>query len=304
MARTATAPAIAKDPQTVLHEVVVKGDLSSLSERDRTQYYVAVCNSVGLNPLTKPLEYIKLNGKLVLYARKDATDQLRQIHGVSIEKVEEREADGALIVVAYARNAQGRGDVDVGGVSLVYPRRFRDPEDGKWKNHPRAGQRLDPEDYANALMKATTKAKRRVTLSICGLGILDESEIRADESAIADVNVSEWRKPEVPSSAAPAAVTDGTDGSGSTVQDLIPPAPEIATIAIPAFDADQVPQAVKAKIGEACLKSIKDGGNQVWDAALGWARKSYARHPDCLGLAISELQRAFRDSRAQQEKAA
>lgn len=30
---------------------------------------------------------------------------------------------------------------------------------------------------ANALMKAETKAKRRVTLSICGLGLLDESEI-------------------------------------------------------------------------------------------------------------------------------
>ena len=32
-------------------------------------------------------------------------------------------------------------------------------------------------DLANELMKAETKAKRRVTLSICGLGMLDESEI-------------------------------------------------------------------------------------------------------------------------------
>jgi len=36
---------------------------------------------------------------------------------------------------------------------------------------------LQGESLANALMKAETKAKRRVTLSICGLGMLDETEI-------------------------------------------------------------------------------------------------------------------------------
>jgi hypothetical protein len=36
---------------------------------------------------------------------------------------------------------------------------------------------LKGEARANAFMKAETKAKRRVTLSICGLGILDETEI-------------------------------------------------------------------------------------------------------------------------------
>jgi hypothetical protein len=32
---------------------------------------------------------------------------------------------------------------------------------------------------ANLIMKAVTKAKRRVTLSICGLGFLDESEVES-----------------------------------------------------------------------------------------------------------------------------
>src|SRR5690606_25662498 len=36
---------------------------------------------------------------------------------------------------------------------------------------------LKGEALANLRMKAVTKAKRRVTLSICGLGILDESEL-------------------------------------------------------------------------------------------------------------------------------
>jgi hypothetical protein len=36
---------------------------------------------------------------------------------------------------------------------------------------------LKGDNYANALMKCVTKAKRRVTLSIVGLGMLDESEL-------------------------------------------------------------------------------------------------------------------------------
>jgi hypothetical protein len=35
------------------------------------------------------------------------------------------------------------------------------------------------DDLANALMKAETKAKRRVTLSIAGLGMTDESELHS-----------------------------------------------------------------------------------------------------------------------------
>jgi len=37
-------------------------------------------------------------------------------------------------------------------------------------------ENLKGEARSNAMMKAETKAKRRVTLSICGLGMLDESE--------------------------------------------------------------------------------------------------------------------------------
>src|SRR5690606_14334225 len=42
---------------------------------------------------------------------------------------------------------------------------------------------LGPDELANALMKAETKAKRRATLSICGLGMMDESEIETVEGA-------------------------------------------------------------------------------------------------------------------------
>ena len=53
------------------------GDLSALDSGQRLAYYESVCQSLGLNPLTRPLEYLELNGRLTLYAKRDATDQLR-----------------------------------------------------------------------------------------------------------------------------------------------------------------------------------------------------------------------------------
>ena len=140
----------------IMERVIAEGDLSRLTPEERSRYYATVCESLGLNPLTQPFAYIRLNGKLTLYARKDATDQLRKINGVSISKPTVTYDDGLVIVAVEARDAQGRTDADVGVVNL-------------------GNQRGDAR--ANGIMKAITKAKRRVTLSICGLGFLDETEI-------------------------------------------------------------------------------------------------------------------------------
>jgi hypothetical protein len=148
---------------SIISDVITKGDLAKLSDEQRARYYADVCQSIGVNPLTKPFDYISLNNKLTLYATKTATDQLRTVKGVSVFKVEaETTADGLRIVTAYARDASGREDMDLGVVNV---------------------KGLQGEALANAYMKALTKAKRRVTLSICGLGFLDESEIDAVPSA-------------------------------------------------------------------------------------------------------------------------
>lgn len=140
----------------IMEQVLIRGDLSKLTVEERGEYYTAVCTSVGLNPLTKPFEYITLNGKLRLYALKDCTDQLRSIHGISVTELVESEREGVFIVKAKVANAQGRTDVSTGAVNI-------------------AG--MKGESLANSLMKAETKAKRRATLSICGLGLLDETEV-------------------------------------------------------------------------------------------------------------------------------
>ena len=141
----------------IMESVIAKGDLAKLTPDERVRYYNEVCRSMGLNPLTQPFSYITLNGKLTLYATRACADQLRKVNGVSLEIVSREIADDVLTVHVRARLPDGRVDEDLGSVSFP--------------------STLKGEARANAELKGVTKAKRRATLSICGLGWLDETEI-------------------------------------------------------------------------------------------------------------------------------
>ena len=136
--------------------VLIQGDLSTLSEDQRSAYYMRVCESLGLNPHTNPFEFIPLGGKLKLYATRACSDQLRKLHGVSIQILSRELVEDIYTVTARAEDMTGRNDESCGVVSL---------------------KGLQGEARSNKIMCAETKAKRRVTLSICGLGWLDESEV-------------------------------------------------------------------------------------------------------------------------------
>lgn len=145
-----------------LEKVLVQGDLSKLSSQERLVYYTKTCESLGLNPMTRPFDYIVLNNKLTLYAKRDATEQLRKIHSISIEITKREQIGDVYMVQAKATDNEGRTDESIGAVNI-------------------GG--LSGDALANALMKAETKAKRRVTLSIAGLGLLDETEVETIPSA-------------------------------------------------------------------------------------------------------------------------
>jgi hypothetical protein len=140
----------------IIETVMVKGDLAKLTADERNAYYVRMCEAVGVNPVTRPFEYITLNGRMVLYARKDCTDQLRKKNGISVTDLTESEREGVYIVTAKVTDHEGRTDIAKGAVNIA---------------------NLKGEALANAIMKAETKSKRRATLSICGLGMLDETEV-------------------------------------------------------------------------------------------------------------------------------
>lgn len=164
-----------------IEAVLIKGDLTGLRSEERVAYYKLVCESVGLNPLTEPFAYLQLNGKLKLYARKEATDQLRRIHGVSVVEASDTLVKDVHVVTVKVQDRTGRTDIAKGAVHLGS---------------------LTGENLANAIMKAETKAKRRATLSLCGLGMLDEIEIDSIPGA-QPVNPDEYTPP-APARAKPA----------------------------------------------------------------------------------------------------
>lgn len=193
---------VKRDNAQGLEQVLIGGDLKELSSAQRLEYYRRVCDSLGLNPLTKPFEYISLNGKLVLYAKKDATEQLRKNRGVSIAIVSrEVVAEDVYVVTARATDSAGRSDESIGAVSI-------------------AG--LRGESRANALMKAETKAKRRVTLSIAGLGMLDETEVETVPGAQpVRIQVEAQPAPKAPS---PAPSADTASWQTDSKLHIAPPA--------------------------------------------------------------------------------
>src|ERR1019366_5126737 len=135
-----------------IEQVLLSGNLVNLSTEQRLEYYSKVCQSLGLNPLTRPFEYISFEGKLQLYARKDCTEQIRKIHGIAITESIGSHEDTLYIVSVKACDRHGRTDTGTGVVDLA---------------------NLKGKDRANAIMKCETKAKRRATLSMAGLGFLD-----------------------------------------------------------------------------------------------------------------------------------
>ena len=161
------------DPE-IIKALVLDGDISKMNGEQKVMYFNKFCQSLGLNPLTQPFQIIKFQGKERLYATKDCTEQLRKIYGVSITDIQGAKFEDTYMVTAKAKDKTGKTDAATGLVSIA---------------------NLKGEQLANAVMKAETKAKRRVTLSICGLGILDETEIETIENNNAEAKIT--MQPEV-----------------------------------------------------------------------------------------------------------
>ena len=147
------------DPAAV-RSIILDKNVRGLSEDQRAAYIVELCEHIGISWLSKPFDFIpaKKGGGLIVYANKDCAAQLRKVYGVTLKIGETWEAGGNIFVRIHARDKFGREDEDIGFAPIK----------------SKVG-----EDYGDAYLKAVTKGKRRVTLSICGLGFLDETEVEA-----------------------------------------------------------------------------------------------------------------------------
>lgn len=153
----------ARDLAKMVESLVMRGDISALSPEHRVRFYVQTCEGLGLNPHSQPFAFLKLNGKEVMYATRGATDQLAAMH-----RIDRKIIDGPRIM-------------DIAGSKVAYCVAEARHPNGRTET---ATATLPVADPVNLYMKLETKAKRRVTLSILGLGLLDETELETIPGAV------------------------------------------------------------------------------------------------------------------------
>lgn len=154
------------DTAKMFTTLVLSNDLSKLSEPQLVEYYKMVCERLQLDAMRKPFEVMILNGKKQLYPTKECTAQLTASRKLTVSLVSREEMDGLCIVTARCAYPDGTGAEDIGATSV---------------------EGLKGEAKANAIMKATTKAKRRAVLAACGLGMIDESERESVQGIVEEV---------------------------------------------------------------------------------------------------------------------
>ena len=213
---------ITKTDVAVAESLALRGDISGLSPENRIRYYLKTCKDLGLNASAQPFAFLRLNGKEVMYPTRGATDQLARIHGVNREIIDGPKVldlAGAKVLFAVCRATLGHR-VETATAAVPLP----------------AGA----ENVCNAVMKTETKARRRATLAILGLALLDESELDTiPESKRVDLGTPSVADMERVAALSEATITretlDAMDAStqavrAAEVRALAPPPPEPADL--------------------------------------------------------------------------
>jgi hypothetical protein len=147
-----------KKPFAVIH------DLSKLNDSEVVAYLAAVSEFIGLPPELNGLDTIWMvneNGpgqSKVVYARRGTAEILRNRLGIKIESLVHAQVNGSIMFTATGIDNNGRQEIATGSKFIS----------------GLTGKALD-----DAIMTASTRALRRVTMQFTSLGILDESEVTA-----------------------------------------------------------------------------------------------------------------------------
>lgn len=172
--------------------LVIKHDLSKLSPEELTQYLRDVSKFIGLDPDLNALDTIWMQNEngpgqsLVVYARRGTAEILRNLKGIEISSLTQTiTPQGSIVFTATGKDAKNRQEIAIGSKYVG----------------SLTGKALD-----DAIMTASTRALRRVTMQFTSLGILDESEVGAVQGSTVN----------------PAA---GATLAGSAV--VLPPAPTV-----------------------------------------------------------------------------
>ena len=174
-----TKPITMKTNQNIITSIIINGDISRLSPQQKVTYYKEFCERLGLDPMMQPFKILRLNGKQILYCDRSGAQQLNKLYKVSHEIKAREVIAGCYVVTAQASTPDGRATESIGAVSIA---------------------NMKGDNLCNAMMKAETKAKRRSTLDLLGLGMLDESEIppgpHKGSIELTDINLDDLYSPD------------------------------------------------------------------------------------------------------------
>jgi hypothetical protein len=214
------------DPK-VIDQAIMLGDMRPMKPEMRLAFYRAVCLSVGLSPLSQPFTPMERQDKTIwLYANATCAQQLAALHEVSFTNWRRRTYDlgGEPIheVLVTATLPSGRSTEALAVVSLTKKKR---EVSGSWPSgDPKFRDVLDAdaepvliplrgEALCNAIMRCETKAFRRGTLQIIGLGWM-ASELEGSKIVMnmttGALEGDPREEPRVPRLAAPAEQAKST----------------------------------------------------------------------------------------------
>lgn len=151
-------------------KLVIRHDLHTLDAAQLKQYLRDVSEHIGIDPDLDALDAIWMpnesgNGQsLVVYARRGTAEILRNKLGIDVDSLTSEVIDGSIVFTAKGHNTHpdtGRPLRTEVAIGSKYIRGI----EGKAKD--------------DAIMTASTRALRRLTMQFTTLGILDESEVAA-----------------------------------------------------------------------------------------------------------------------------
>jgi hypothetical protein len=145
-------------------KLVIKHNLHELSKEDLQAYLKEVSAFIGLDPDLNGLDTIYMDNEtgpgksLVVYARRGTAEILRNLLGIEILSLTSQEIKGSIVFTAVGKNQAGRQEIAIGSKDI---------------------SRVNGKQLDDAIMTASTRALRRLTMQFTTLGILDESEVIA-----------------------------------------------------------------------------------------------------------------------------
>lgn len=206
--------------------LVIKHNLHLLTAEEVQQYLRDVSEYIGIDPNLNAFDTIWMPNEagpgqsLVVYARRGTAEILRNLKGVEVDSLEDHVVNGSIVFRAKGHDKTGRHEIAIGSKHI---------------------EGLNGKQQDDAIMTASTRALRRLTMQFTTLGILDESEVNASKN--------ETTQNTNPAGAAKLA--------GSPV--VMPPLPTVAPNNAPGKDV--TPNKCNCGPNECCRVCQHVGGN-------------------------------------------